>query len=173
MPDPVATVVRSSRVHHYSVRCQWEGLTGVGYEHYVRDHRISAPPAVPTLELSSDPAFRGDPARNNPEQLLVMAASSCQLLSFLAVAARARLDVVAYEDDAEAEMPEDDLPVRITAIRLRPRIRLTAGIGGAQATDERVRQLVHLAHNECYIANSLRTEITVDAEIVWLPAQAT
>ena len=159
-------------VHHYSVRCRWEGSTGVGYEQYDRSHQISAPPAAPTLELSSDPAFRGDPAKVNPEQLLVMAASSCQLLSFLAVAARARLDVVAYEDRAEAEMPADDLPVRITAIRLRPRIRLTAGFGGAQATDERVRQLVQLAHRECYIANSLKTEITVDPEIEWRPGQA-
>jgi organic hydroperoxide reductase OsmC/OhrA len=170
--DPAATITRSSRVHHYSVRCAWEGSTGVGYERYVRDHRISAPPAAPTLELSSDPAFRGDPARLNPEQLLVMAASSCQLLAFLAVAARARLDVVSYEDHGEAEMPEDDLPVRITTIRLRPRITLTAGIGGAQATDERVRQLVQLAHQECFIANSLRTEVTVTPEIIWRAAAA-
>ena len=172
MPDPAATITRSSRVHHYSVHCQWEGSTTVGYEHFDRRHRISAPPAAPTLELSSDPAFRGDPAMINPEQLLVMAASSCQLLSFLAVAARARLDVVAYEDRAEAEMPEDDLPVRITAIRLRPRICLTAGIGGAQATNERVRRLVQLAHRECYIANSLKTEITVEPEIEWRSGQA-
>ena len=165
--DPAATVVRSSRVHHYSVRCQWEGSTGVGYERYGRGHRVSAPPAAPALELSSDPAFRGDAAKINPEQLLVMAASSCQMLSFLAVAARARLDVIAYEDRAEAEMPEDDLPVRITTIRLRPRITLTAGAGGAQATDERVRQLAELAHKECFIANSLKTEITVDPEIEW------
>ena len=154
-------------IHHYSVRCEWDGSTGVGYERYSRAHRISAPPAGAVLDLSSDPAFRGDPARLNPEQLLVMAASSCQLLSFLAVAARARLDVVAYADRAEAEMPGDDLPVRITTIRLRPHITLTAGVGGAQATDERVRQLVELAHKECYIANSLKTEITVDPVIEW------
>lgn len=170
--DPAATVVRSSRVHHYSTRCEWSGSTAVGYENYGRNHRISAPPAEATLELSSDPAFRGDPTRISPEQLIVMAASSCQLLSFLAVAARARLDVVAYEDRAEAEMPEDDLPVRITTIRLRPRITLTAGVGGAQATDERVRQLVELAHRECYIANSLKTEVTVDPRIEWRQAPA-
>ncbi len=167
MSHPAVPIVHSSRVHHYSARCEWDGSTGVGYEHYGRGHRISAPPAGPVLDLSSDPAFRGDPAKLNPEQLLVMAASSCQLLSFLAVAARARLDVVAYADRAEAEMPEDDLPMRLTTIRLRPHITLTAGAGGAQATDERVRQLVELAHKECFIANSLRTEITVDPVIEW------
>lgn len=156
-PSAVATV------HRYRALCRWKGSTGIGYENYLREHTVSAPPATQELTLSSDPAFRGDPARLNPEQLLVLAAASCQLLSFLAVAARARLDVVSYEDDAEAEMPEADRPVRITALRLRPRIVLTRG----QADETRVRQLVQLAHRECYIANSLKTEITVEPTIVW------
>ena len=162
--DPVHPA--AAPVHRYRVRCSWQGSTGVGYERYGREHAASAPPAAPDLTLSSDPAFRGDPARLNPEQLLVLAAASCQLLSFLAVAARARLDVVSYEDDAEAEMPEGDRPVRITAIRLRPRIVLSPG----QADETRVRQLVDLAHRECYIANSLKTEITVEPTILWTAA---
>ena len=96
----------------------------------------------------------------NPEQLLVMAASSCQLLSFLAVCARARLDVVAYEDEGEGEMPEADRPVRITRITLRPRITINGDVG-----EERVRHLVEVAHRECFIANSLRTEIVVEPVI--------
>ena len=115
--------------------------------------------------ISADPAFRGDASRMNPEQLLVMAAASCQLLSFLAVAARARLDVVSYEDEATAEMPEADKPVRIVSIRLRPRIVLAGG--GAQGSEARVRQLVEIAHRECYIANSLKTEISVEPVIEW------
>ena len=150
-------------VHRYRTRCTWSGSTGVGYEHYRREHEIAAPPAAATLTLSSDPAFRGDPARLNPEQLLVMAASSCQLLSFLAVAARARLDVLSYEDDAEALMPEDDQPIRLVTIRLRPRITLVPGV----ADDARVRQLVGLAHRECYVANSLKTKVTVEPIIEW------
>ena len=150
-------------IHRYQTRCTWSGSTGVGYEHYRREHEVVAPPADATLALSADRAFRGDPARLNPEQLLVMAASSCQLLSFLAVAARARLDVLSYADDAEAVMPEDDQPVRIVAIRLRPRILLARG----PADEGRVRQLVDLAHRECYIANSLKTEITVAPSIAW------
>ena len=157
-----------SDIHHYRTRCSWSGSTGVGYEHYGRNHEISAPPAAATLALSSDPVFRGDPARLNPEQLLVMAASSCQLLSFLAVAARARLDVLSYEDDAEAMMPEGDKPVRIVSIHLRPRIVLARGA----ADEARVRQLVDLAHRECYIANSLKTEITVEPVIEWREPQA-
>ena len=158
----------ASLVHTYRTRCTWSGSTGLGYEHYRREHAVSAPPAAATLALSADPAFRGDPARLSPEQLLVMAASSCQLLSFLAVAARARLDVLSYEDDAEGVMPENDKPVRLVAIYLRPRIVLAPG----PADEVRVRQLVDLAHRECYIANSLKTEITVEPVIVWPPEPA-
>jgi organic hydroperoxide reductase OsmC/OhrA len=150
----------SALTHHYRSTCAWEGSTGVGYEAYSRAHTVAADPADASLELSADPAFRGDPHRLNPEQLLLASASSCQLLSFLAVAARARLDVVAYEDRAEALMPEADLPVRITEIHLRPRITVRA-----PATAERIRHLCEVAHRECFIANSLASAMTIDPEI--------
>jgi organic hydroperoxide reductase OsmC/OhrA len=151
-------------IHRYRARCSWTGSTGAGYDAYDRTHRAEAAPAGTELVLSSDPAFLGDPQLLNPEQLLLAAASSCQLLSFLAVAARARIDVVAYEDDAEAVMPEDDPPVRFTSIVLRPRITVLAGGSGGPSA-EKVLRLVRLAHEECYVANSLRTEVTVDATI--------
>lgn len=159
----MATAPRQApATHHYRVRCQWSGSTGAGYEAYPREHTATADPAAATLRLSSDPAFRGDPTLLNPEQLVVLAASSCQLLSFLAVAARARLDIVAYDDQAEAVMPEDDPPARLTRILLRPRIRLRETPG---ATVERVHHLVEVAHRECFIANSLRSEILVEPTI--------
>jgi organic hydroperoxide reductase OsmC/OhrA len=137
--------------HAYRATVSWSGSTGVGYDHYDRDHRSGG------LPLSADPHFRGDPDRLNPEVLLVMAAASCQLLSFLAVCARARIDVVAYEDDAEGVMPEDSRPHRITRIVLRPRIEVAG-----DATEERLHKLAQLAHRECYIANSLTTEVVVE-----------
>src|SRR3954447_5312136 len=139
--------------HRYHTRCTWTGSTGAGYDAYDRTHRAEAPPAATELVLASDPAFLGDPHLLNPEQLLLAAASSCQLLSFLAVAARARIDVVAYDDEAEGTMPEDDPPTRLTSIVLRPTITIAAG-----PSEERVRHLVEVAHRECYIANSVRTE---------------
>jgi organic hydroperoxide reductase OsmC/OhrA len=147
--------------HHYTVTCRWDGSTGTGYEVYTRDHAVTAPPAQTQLKMSSDPAFRGDPTRLNPEQLLVMAASSCQLLSFLAVAARKRLDVVEYEDRAEGFMPEDDKPIRITRIVLRPRIVVKGAVDEAA-----IRKAVELGHEQCFIANSLKTEVRVEPEIV-------
>jgi organic hydroperoxide reductase OsmC/OhrA len=151
-----------AHTHHYQATCSWRGSTAVGYEQYGRGHDATAPPAAAALELSSDRAFRGDPARLNPEQLVVLAASSCQLLSFLAVCARARVDVTAYDDDAVGVMPEDDQPVRITEIVLRPRIVVSPG-----PAEDRVRHLVEVAHRECYIANSLRTDIRVEPEITF------
>jgi organic hydroperoxide reductase OsmC/OhrA len=149
--------------HRYAVHCSWSGSTGAGYETYDRAHAGSTTPGAPatSLKLSADPAFRGDPTRLNPEQLLVLAAASCQLLSFLAVAARARLDVVGYDDDATGEMPEDDPPVRITRIVLRPRITTRGPV-----KEDRVRHLVAVAHRECYIANSLRTDIVIEPTII-------
>jgi organic hydroperoxide reductase OsmC/OhrA len=148
------------RVHHYRVSCAWQGSTGVGYDGYDRSHTALAPPADATLDLAADRAFHGDPARLNPEQLLVVAAASCQLLSFLAVAARARVDVVDYRDDAEGVMPEAERPLRITRIVLRPRITVASGTG-----PERIVHLCEVAHRECFIANSLRTEILVEPTI--------
>jgi organic hydroperoxide reductase OsmC/OhrA len=145
-------------VHRYAVSSSWSGSTGVGYDSYSRAHTTVAPPADGELRTSADPAFRGDAALVNPEQLLLAAATSCQLLSFLAVAARARVDVVDYRDDSEAEMPEADRPVRVTRITLRPRITVRGDV-----TDARLHHLVEVAHRECYIANSVSCEIVVEA----------
>jgi organic hydroperoxide reductase OsmC/OhrA len=149
--------VASHRIHQYRVSCAWSGSTGQGYEKYSRAHEVRAEPATPTLSLSSDPAFRGDPRALNPEQLLLAAASSCQLLAFLAEAARAQVDVVRYFDEAEAEMPEDEQPVRFRFIRLKPRIEVARG-----PSLEQVLALVARGHDGCYIANSLKTPVTVE-----------
>jgi organic hydroperoxide reductase OsmC/OhrA len=152
-----------SVVHQYRALCSWSGSTAAGYEAYDRKHRASAPPAEPDLTLSADPAFRGDPGQLNPEQLVVLAAASCQLLSFLAVAARARIDVRDYRDEATAAMPEGERPVRLAEIVLRPRITLATG-----PSEERVRHLVEVAHRECYIANSLATPVRVEPLIAFV-----
>ena len=70
-----------------------------------------------------------------------------------------------YEDEAEAEMPEDDRPVRLTTITLRPRV-----VMGPGPTVDRVRHLLEVAHRECFIANSLRTEVRIEADVVVAPA---
>ena len=150
----------TGKTHNYNSRLEWSGATADGYDHYDRTHTVSSPPAPATLKLSSDPAFRGAAELQNPEQLLLVAASSCQLLSFLAIMARARLNVVAYSDEASAVMPEGSEPMRITRITLRPRIVIDGTVD-----EERVRRYVGLAHEECFIANSLSAEIVIEPRI--------
>ncbi len=143
--------------HSFRSQLRWSGSTGSGYRDYSRTHRVVTPPAAVEFEVSADAPFRGDPDLPNPEQLLLAAASSCQLLAFLAVAARAGIDVLDYGDDAEALMPVSREPMRITRITLRPRIVLAPG------TDlDRVRELVRTAHEECYIANTINAEIVIE-----------
>ncbi|WP_238428624.1 OsmC family protein [Frankia nepalensis] len=152
------TAAQPHATHTYTVTCSWSGSTGVGYERYSRSHVGQAPPTGAALRMSADPAFRGDPALLNPEQLLVLSAASCQLLSFLAVAARARLDVRDYQDTGDAVMTENGRGGgRISEITLRPRITVVT-----DATEERLRRLVRLAHEQCYIAGSLNCPITVE-----------
>jgi organic hydroperoxide reductase OsmC/OhrA len=145
--------------HLYRAHTHWSGDTGLGWEHYDRAHAASAPPAAPELTLTTGES-KGDPAQLNPEQLVLMAASSCQPLWFLHLASKARVEVVEYEDEAQAEMPEAEPPARITRIVLRPRIVARPG-----PTEERVKHLVELAHNECYIANSLNSDVVLEPRV--------
>jgi organic hydroperoxide reductase OsmC/OhrA len=120
---------------------------------------VVAPPAEQEVRVTTGES-RGDPAILNPEQLVLMAASSCQMLWFLHLAAKARIDVVAYDDDAVALMPEDGEPVRITEITLRPRIAVTG-----DPSEERIHKLVHSAHEYCYVANSLNSAVSIEPTV--------
>jgi len=144
-------------IYRYEARVRWTGSTGVGWESYDRAHDATAPPAEQNLTLTTGES-KGDPRRLNPEQLLVMAASSCQLLWFLHLAAKARIDVVEYIDEPTAAMPEGE---GLSEITLRPRIVL----GSPGASEERVEKLVRAAHDNCNVARSLRTPIAIEPRV--------
>lgn len=142
--------------HPYATRLHWAGSTGAGLRSYSRDHVAVAAPATPVVELSADAAFRGDPDRLNPEQLVVMAASSCQMLSFLGAAARAGVDVLGYDDEATSHLDLTATPQRLGTIRLAVTVRVAAG------TDEAlVHRLAEQAHQACYVASSLAVPVEV------------
>jgi organic hydroperoxide reductase OsmC/OhrA len=116
--------------------------------------------------MSSAPAFQGDPARHNPEELYVMALSSCQMLTYLAVAGRAGIEVLSYADDAEgilelAAAVEGRRKMKMTRVTMRPRIRVAAGTDVAAA-----RSLVEKAHAGCFIANSVSCEVVLQPEVI-------
>ena len=139
----------------FGAHTSWSGSTAEGWEHYDRTHVARADPAKQEVTVTT--AHRhGNPDQLNPEQLLLMAASSCQMLWFLHLAAKARIDVVSYEDRCEAEMPEG----RITRVVLRPRIAVRG-----DAKEERIRHLCELAHHECNIAKSLSCPVEVEPQL--------
>lgn len=117
-----------------------------------------------TVRGSSSPAVvrepMSDPFGVDPEEALVASASSCHMLWFLDLARRAGFDVASYRDAAEGEMGKgDDGRVMITRITLRPEI----AFAGRQPSEAELADLHHRAHDACFIANSLRTEIVVEA----------
>jgi organic hydroperoxide reductase OsmC/OhrA len=120
---------------------------------------VVAPPAEQEVRVTTGES-KGDPAILNPEQLVLMAASSCQMLWFLHLAAKARIDVVGYDDDAVALMPMDIEPVRITEITLRPRIAVAG-----DPSEERIHKLVHSAHEYCFVANSLKCGMSIEPTV--------
>ncbi|MBM9467571.1 OsmC family protein [Nakamurella leprariae] len=158
--EPDVRPARAPRVHRFTSALRWSGSTAGGYRDYSRAHHVTLPPTDTRLTVTADAAFRGDAALPNPEQLLLAAAASCQLLSFLALAAVAGVDVLSYSDEAEAEMPVTREAMRITRIVLRPHIEV------AEGTDtERVVAMVHQGHDECFIANTLNAEVVVEPTV--------
>ena len=114
----------AGKQHTYSVKVVWTGNTGSGTSSargYTRDYDIMAP-GKPTIEGSSDPSFRGDPTRWNPEELLLASLSACHKLWFLGLCAQAGIVVTAYEDHATGEMEEDRTGAgQFTSVTLHPR----------------------------------------------------
>ena len=131
----------------------WTGNTGTGtaqYRGYERSHEYSVP-GKPVIPGSSDPEFRGDAARYNPEELLVMSLSSCHMLWYLHLCAEAKVVVVAYDDHAVGTMVETaDTGGHFTEVVLTPSVTLQPG------SDVAVAESLHArAHHLCFVANSV------------------
>jgi len=151
------------KTHHYAVTLEWTGNTGTGtsgYRDYRRDHEISGA-GKPPIPGCSDPAFRGDPARWNPEELLVAALSACHQLSYLHLCADAGIVVLAYTDRAEGVMEETPNGSGcFQRAMLHPQVTVAAGCDLTLARD-----LHHSAHAKCFIANSVKFPVGVEPEV--------
>ncbi len=112
------------------------------------------------MKGSADPVFRGDSSLHNPEDLLVAAHASCHMLSFLALAARAGLSILAYSDAAEGTMTFEAGHGQFSAVALHPRVVVAAG------TDvSLVSRLHEQAHEACFIARSVNFPVTHEATV--------
>lgn len=146
-------MTEGKKEHSYAVKVRWTGNLGQGtanFRAYKRDHEISAP-GKPTVPGSSDPNFRGDKTRYNPEELLVASLSGCHMLWYLHLCSEAGLVIVDYQDDAEGKMIETkDGGGRFTQVTLRPAVTFAGGVD-----TELARALHDKAHHLCFIANSV------------------
>jgi organic hydroperoxide reductase OsmC/OhrA len=149
--------------HRYSVTVTWTGNTGAGtsgYRNYERAHEISAE-GKPAIAASSDPVFRGDRARWNPEELLLAALSGCHQLAYLHLCAVAGVVVTEYVDHAEGVMAmTPDGAGQFVRVMLRPRVTIAPGSDAAKA-----KELHHEAHEMCFIARSVNFPVEAEAEI--------
>tara|TARA_R110000744_G_scaffold125723_3_gene231404 strand:- start:129 stop:638 length:510 start_codon:yes stop_codon:yes gene_type:complete len=114
-----------------------------------------------SVRASAAPAYQGDPSCVDPEEAFVASLSSCHMLTFLALCTKEKLVVDSYIDEAIGYMTKsDDGRMSIAKVVLRPSI--TFGGDGAPA-QQVLDDLHHEAHKLCFIANSVKTEVLVEA----------
>ncbi len=150
-------------LHHYQATITWTGNTGQGTAHYrayARAHTISIE-GKPNILCSSDPAFRGDPSRYNPEELLLASLSACHMLWYLHLCAEAGVVVTAYTDHAAGVMEETaEGSGHFTQVILHPKVVVTEA--------RMVEQAIYLhrqANAHCFIANSVRFPVQHRVEV--------
>lgn len=153
-----------SHMHNYTLTMEWTGDQGTGTDHYrsyKRDHVIRIA-GKPDLLGSSDPTFRGDPTRHNPEDLLVAALSACHMMSYLHVCVMNGVVVTGYVDDATGSMETfPDGSGRFVEVTLHPRVTVRDA-----SMIEKANQLHHKAHELCFIANSVNFPVRCEARTI-------
>lgn len=155
--------------HEYAAWLTWTGAAAgptTTYAAYSREYRVEFA-GKPALLGSADPAFRGDPALHNPEDLLVAALSACHMLSYLALCARAGIAVRAYRDEARGRMAMKDGRMRFVEVVLHPEVELEPG-----ASLDRAKALHAEAHAVCFIANSVNFPVRNEPTVAVAAARA-
>ena len=153
-----------AKQHTYEVQVDWTGNDGEGtktYKGYRRDHTIVCA-GKPQIHGSSDPAFRGDPSRYNPEELLVASLSSCHMLWYLHLCTVNGVTVLDYRDSASGVMEEgNDGSGEFVRVTLKPRVKVSPG-------DDRALALVlhKEAHRVCFVARSVNFPVDIAPDIM-------
>jgi organic hydroperoxide reductase OsmC/OhrA len=154
---------------HYHAKLVWSGGAlgpTKSVDSYSREFRAELE-GKPPLRGSADPAFHGDPALYNPEDLLLSALSACHMLSYLAVCAHAGIVVLSYEDAAVGTLARRDGKVRFVDVLLRPKVALEPG-----GNIEKARALHQKAHDICVIVNSVNFPVRHEAEVIFASESA-
>jgi organic hydroperoxide reductase OsmC/OhrA len=140
----------------HRITLSWRnGAEPFAYETYPREHRITF--KALTVTASASPVYKGDGKSPDPEELLVGALSSCHMLSFLAICAKKRIAVDSYDDEAVGFLENDGGRWWISRVTLRPLVTFAV-----PQTADVLADLHHKAHEACFIANSVKTAVTVE-----------
>ena len=132
------------------------------YDTYNRAHEVRFKDGAIVVPGSSAPEFKGDADRVDPEEAFVAALAGCHMLSFLAICARKRITVEAYEDHAEGFLEKGEHGrLWIARVVLRPHVRFAAG---AETDAARLADIHHQSHEQCFIANSVKTDVAVEPQ---------
>jgi organic hydroperoxide reductase OsmC/OhrA len=144
--------------HHAGVR--WtRSSSDFSYDTYNRSHEMGFKDGAIVVPASSAPAFLGEAERVDPEEALIAALSSCHMLTFLAICARKRLTVDAYDDDAVGTLGKDEHgKFWMARVTLRPRVRFAPG---TEMNDAKLAEIHQKSHEQCFIANSVKSDVTV------------
>src|SRR5215469_10980320 len=152
--------VLSRRMSEHKITLTWQrGDKPFEYQKYSRDHTWKFEGGH-EMEASAAPAYLGNPRLVDPEEAFVASLSSCQMLTLLAVAAKKRFVLDEYADEAVGLMEKNsEGRLAITLVTLRPRLKFS---GDKQPTPEEIEEMNHAAHEQCFIANSVKTEIKLE-----------
>ena len=149
--------------HRYEIRMSWTDNLGEGTKHYKgysRNHEIVSA-GKPVLPGSSDPSFRGDATRYNPEELLVASLSTCHMLWYLHLCSENGVVVEEYSDAASGVMEErSDGSGVFVEVMLRPAVTISA-----ESDMEKAQALHAEAHRKCFIANSVNFPVRHEASV--------
>lgn len=144
--------------HQYSMKIEWiaeDGLGTVNYSSYSRNHSIKGIEKYDVLLASSDPAFRGDTARYNPEELFLSSIASCHMLWYLHLCSANGIVVTHYSDSATGIMEEDAHGSgKFKSVTLHPNVTITDNSKSELAIDLHVE-----ANKMCFIANSCNFKV--------------
>lgn len=143
----------------HEARLLWERESeDFSYQGYTRNHSWTFPSGT-QVQASAAPTYLGDESRVDPEEAFVATIASCHMLTFLAIAARKRVVVDSYADRAVGVLAKNSSgKLAITNVTLNPKIVFA---GGSSPDEDALRRMHDLAHHECFIANSVVTEVTV------------
>lgn len=144
--------------HQATIHWRNAGAT-MDYAGFSRDHQWDFKDGRLTVPASSAPAYQGSDSTLDPEDALVAALSSCHMLTFLAIAAKKRLVVASYTDKAVGYLETNaDGRIALTRVELHPEVRFAVGTA---VTPEELQRLHDKAHANCFIANSVKTAVTI------------